>query len=283
MQKIIKFQKLLETQKSIVVPCVCDALSAMIAERVGFKLLTTGGFVIAATAFGLPDIGLLTLTEMVQINKQIINAVDIPIFADADNGFGGLNNVTRTVKSFEEIGAVGINLEDQVLPKRCGHLDGKEVISLADAVKKIEVAVKVRKNPNFKIIARTDARATHGLSEAIRRGKAFAKAGADVIFIEAPQTKDEIITIAKEIREKPLLINLVDFGKTPFLPTDELEHLGYKLIVFSLSSLLVTVKSLTELFRRLKQCHTTLDIQSQMCTFAEFKDLIRLEKFNRGF
>jgi 2-methylisocitrate lyase-like PEP mutase family enzyme len=215
-----------------VLPGAWNALSGLLIEQAGFLgVYVTGGGI--ARSNGVPDIGLITMGEQIASVKMICDAVSIPVLADADTGYGNAINVMRTVRDMESAGAAGIHIEDQVTPKRCGHYEGKEVVDRGEFLKKIEAACLARKNEEFVIIARTDARAVFGLDEAIQRGQDSILAGADVIFVEAPQTVDEIKQIADTIRA-PLLLNMVtQGGKTPFVPTDELERMGYDIILFA--------------------------------------------------
>ncbi len=228
MRKTALLRKMLEAREPLVMCGAYDALSAILIERAGFKAIQCTGFGIAASMIAKPDVGLLSYGEMLDQTRRIIQAVDLPVMGDGDTGFGGAVNVVRTVKEFEACGAAGINLEDQVFPKRCGHLEGKEIISEEEMIGKIQAAVDVREDPDFIINARTDAVAVSGIEEAIRRGKAYAKAGADLIFVEAPQNHDQIQRIVKEI-DAPISINLFDAvkgGKTPILSIAELKELG---------------------------------------------------------
>jgi carboxyvinyl-carboxyphosphonate phosphorylmutase len=227
-----RLRELIAAPEILVLPGAWDGLSAILIEQAGFQgVYVTGGGIARST--GVPDIGLITLHEQVARVKMICEAVAVPVLADADTGYGNAINLMRTVREMEAVGTAGIHIEDQVTPKRCGHYEGKEVVERREFVKKIEAACAARRDADFVIIARTDARAVMGLDEAIARGQACREAGADVIFIEAPQTLDEIKRVADAI-DAPLLINMVtQGGKTPYVLTDALERMGYDIIIFA--------------------------------------------------
>jgi len=228
-----KLRELLAKQELLIAPAAYDALSAKIIEEAGFKLMAVTGYGVSAALLGKPDVGLTTLTEVVDVARHIVGAATIPVFCDADTGYGNALNLMRTVREMESAGAAGIHIEDQITPKRCGHYEGKEVVDRREFVKKIEAACAARRDEDFVIIARTDARAVLGLEEALRRGEECRRAGADVLFIEAPQTVEEIRRIADTL-DAPLLINMVTKGgKTPYVATDELESMGYDMIIFA--------------------------------------------------
>jgi len=227
-----RLRELIAAPEILVLPGAWDGLSAILIEQAGFQgVYITGGGIARST--GVPDIGLITLNEQVARVKMICEAVAVPVLAEADTGYGNAINLMRTVREMEAVGTAGIHIEDQVTPKRCGHYEGKEVVDRREFVKKIEAACAARRDTDFVIIARTDARAVMGLEAAIARVKACCEAGADVIFIEAPQTIDEIKRVADAI-DAPLLINTVtQGGKTPYVSTDELERMGYDIIIFA--------------------------------------------------
>src|SRR5688572_24943060 len=207
-----------------------DVFTARLIEAAGLETVFLGGFGTSASLLGLPDVGLITLTEMADAVRRMAQRVSIPVVADGDTGHGNLHNVVRTVREFERAGAAGILLEDQVTPKRCGHFEGKQVIAADEMVLKFKAACSARRDPDFVIIARTDARAVEGLDAAIARVNRYAAAGADVCFIEAPQGLDELRRIPREVKH-PLLVNMLSGGVTPILPVAELEQLGYKIVV----------------------------------------------------
>ena len=222
---------ILRNGDSIVVPGSYDALSALVAAEAGFKAIYLSGFGVAGSLLGKPDIGLVTAEQMVNTIRYVVEASgNIPVIADGDNGYGGVSSVANLVNAYEEAGAQCIQIEDQVSPKRCGHMDNKEVVGLDDAVSKIAASVQSRKSKDFLIMARTDSRATHGLNEALRRGEAFLKVGADILFIEAPASTEEMETIKKEFPETVLVANMVEEGKSPVLKVSELSEMGYQIV-----------------------------------------------------
>jgi carboxyvinyl-carboxyphosphonate phosphorylmutase len=225
-----QFRQLLAGDRIILAPGAFDALSARIVERVGFPCvyLTGGGL---SRSWGFPDLGLMTMTENVGFIARVCDSVEIPVIADADTGYGNALNVFRTVREYERSGVASFHLEDQVTPKRCGHYEGKEVVDRSEMIGKIRAAVDGRTDPEMALIARTDARAVMGLEEAIERGNEYARAGADIIFVEAPQSVDELKCIAKEI-DAPVLVNMIKGSRTPLLPPGELEDMGYKIVIY---------------------------------------------------
>lgn len=227
------------------VPGVYDGLSARVVERAGFPAAYVTGFGAAASRLGLPDTGLISFKEMADHVAALADAVSIPLLADADTGYGDALNVARTTRAWARAGAAAIQIEDQTWPKRCGHTAGKEVLPLPDAVSKVRAAVDARAELDIVVIARTDARAVRGLDEALERGRAFADAGADVVFVEAPESRAELERIAEAI-EAPLMVNLLEGGKTPLLPRAELEALGFVLAIYPLTLLYVAAHALQE-------------------------------------
>ena len=226
------FRKRIEEKQIIIAPGIYDAFTAKLAEHVGFEALYITGAGIAAGLLGVPDIGLVTMTEQLEQARRIVGATELPVICDADTGYGNPLNVLRTVKEFEKAGICAIHLEDQVMPKKCGHLDGKKVISTEEMVNKLKAALDARVDSNFLIIARTDARAIYGLQDAIERGQRFAEIGVDMIFIEAPESVNELIIIGKSLTHVPLLVNRGGGGKTPGLSAEELGALGFRICNF---------------------------------------------------
>ena len=235
-----KLRKALAGKGLITAPGVYDMISAKIADRLGFTTLYMTGFGVSAT-LGMPDAGLASYTEMVERVTQICQGTSTPVICDGDTGFGGLLNVERTIRGYETAGAAGIQIEDQVFPKKCGHTPGRRVVPAEQMVRKIEVAVASRSSPDFLIVARTDARTKHGLDEALRRGEAYAEAGADILFIESPESEEEMARIGRHF-DLPLVANMADGGRTPILPKKRLEELGYRLAIFPVTGLLATAK-----------------------------------------
>ena len=277
MNKSSKLKQLLNGDKSIVVPGVHDPMSAKIFEDCGFDVIFAGGFSLSASTLGVPDIGLLTMSENIERVKRITSHINIPLIADMDTGYGNPINVIRTVKESINAGAAAIILEDQSWPKRCGHMEGKSVIPMDEHIEKIKAANYAREGSDLIIIARTDSRGTHNLEEAIKRGKALEKSGADVIFIEAPQTEEEIRIIGKEIK-KPLLINLIEGGKTPNLSISEFESLGFKIILHPLTSIFATAYSMKKLANHIKSNSTTNNY-NEILDFNEFEKVVDLQKY----
>lgn len=278
-QLIRSLREQLEDEKKIVVlPGVFDALSARIAEQTGFAAMFQTGYGSSATLLGMPDLGFLNAGESLENAKRIISAVKAPVLIDADTGYGNPLNVWRLVKDLENLGAAGIFLEDQIWPKRCGHMSGKDVIPRNDYVQKLRAAIKARRNKDFIIVARTDARAPLGLQEAIERGKLYRKVGADVIFVEAPRNLDELKRVADQI-DAPLVANMIEDGVTPNLRADQLLKLGYRIAVFPLSALYSAAYAMRRVFIELKQSGGTKKSSKTMLTFADFNRLMELEKY----
>jgi carboxyvinyl-carboxyphosphonate phosphorylmutase len=275
--KAKKLRELLRRPGIIRAPGAYDAWSAKLAEMAGFPAVYLTGYGVSASLLGKPDIGLVTMTEIVSQAKNMAAAVDVPLIADADNGYGGVLNVVRAVQEFERAGCAGIQLEDQVFPKRCGHMEGKVLILKDEMTAKIRAAIHARRNKDTVIIARTDARAVNGFDDAAARAQAYSDAGADVIFFEAPESVEEMKNIARLIKT-PLLVNMVEKGKTPFLTGKELEALGYKIVIYPASTLYAATRALTDMLAALKRDDTT-STYSSMVGFAEFNDLIGLQKF----
>jgi 2,3-dimethylmalate lyase len=271
-------EQLEDKNKIIVLPGVFDALSAKIAEHVGFEAMFQTGYGSAASLLGMPDFGLLNSGETVDNAMRIIRAVDVPVLVDADTGYGNPLNVWRLVRDLESLGAAGIFLEDQVWPKRCGHMAGKDVIAKEEYMPKLKAALEARHSKDFIIVARTDARAPIGLEEAIERGKAYRKAGADVIFVEAPRSVEELRTVAKEI-DAPLVANMIEDGVTPNLSATELVKIGYRIAVFPLSAIYSATFAMRQVLTELKNSGTTKQSRNLMVTFKDFNQFMDLDHF----
>ncbi|MEW5840062.1 MAG: isocitrate lyase/PEP mutase family protein [Thermoproteota archaeon] len=271
-------EQLEDKNRIIVLPGVFDALSARIAEQVGFEAMFQTGYGSAAALLGMPDFGFLNAGETVDNARRIIRAVSAPVMVDADTGYGNPLNVWRLVRDLESLGAAGIFLEDQVWPKRCGHMIGKDVIPRDDYLPKLRAAVEARKSKEFIIVARTDARAPLGLDEAISRAKAYRKAGADVIFVEAPRTVAELKKVADEV-DAPLVANMIEDGVTPTMPARELLELGYRVAVFPLSGLYSATYAMREVFTELKKTGETKKTRRMMVTFKDFNEFVDLQKY----
>jgi methylisocitrate lyase len=265
-------------ERIIVMPGVFDALSARIAQNVGFDAMFQTGYGSAASLLGMPDYGFLNAGEMIDNARRIVRAADIPVIVDADTGYGNPLSVWRVVRDLESIGAAGVFLEDQVWPKRCGHMQGKNVIPPDDYILKLKAAQDARKSKDFIIVARTDARACRGLEEAITRGKMYYKAGADVIFIEAPTSANELYQIANEI-DAPLVANMIEEGVTPNLSAKQLFDMGYAISLFPLSALYAATFAMKEVLNELKQNGTTKQVRKKMVTFSDFNKLVELQRY----
>jgi len=262
----------------ILSPGVYDCISAKIAEKSGFQVIFTSGFGISGSVLGYPDYGLLTATEMLNAAGHISKSVDIPVIADIDTGYGNPLNVVRTIRDVIDLGIAGVILEDQEWPKRCGHLEGKRIIPIGEHVEKIRAARFASGESGLVIVARTDARAELGLAEAIRRGKAYYEAGADVVFIEAPQTEEELKEIPSALPDILLLANMIEGGKTPCLSVQDLEKLGFKLGVFALSGLFAATRAIEDCFRFLKENGTTSGFENRS-SFKDYKEIIDIKKY----
>jgi methylisocitrate lyase len=278
MSPVETLRQLLARPEIIVIPGVYDCLSAKLVEKMGFEVAATSGFGIAASTLGLPDYGFLTATEMLYTVGRISQSITIPLIADLDTGYGNTLNVIRTIQDAVRLGVAGVLLEDQECPKKCGHFEGKRVIQMTEHVEKIQAAIKARGDSDLVIISRTDARAPLGLEEAIARGRAYIDAGADILFVEAPQSVTELQTIAKAFPDIPLVANIVEGGKTPSLSAAELQDLGYKIVFFPLTGLLAVTQTMTACFSHLKEQGTTVNF-SGLFDFKEFQTLIGVDKY----
>lgn len=255
-----------------------DVLSAVLIEQAGFESVFMGGFGTSASLNGYPDLNFLGLMEMVDAARRMAHRLSIPLIADADTGHGDIHNVMRCVQEFEGAGAAGIILEDQAFPKRCGHFGGNQVIESSEMVTKFKAAVAAREDNNFIFIARTDARGTHNLDEAIDRVNRYCDAGADVAFIEAPLSINEMEEICKRV-EYPKLVNMLAFGKTPILSAKELEELGFKIVVAPIDSVLLTAKAMREMAEVFKRDGHTKSLEDKMVQFDDIKDILGLQEY----
>lgn len=273
-----RLRALLERPGILVLPGVYDCLGAKLCEQCGFEVAFTSGFGISASTLGKPDYGFLTASEMLYAVGRIVDATRLPVVADIDTGYGNPLNVMRTVQELVRLGAAGIILEDQEWPKRCGHFEGKRVISMEEHVEKIRAAVEARGDSGLVIIGRTDARASLGLEEAIRRGRRYFESGADIIFIEAPQSREELETISDSLPEAPLFANMIEGGRTPLLTSEDLEQLGFKIVVFPLSGLFAATRAQALCLRHLREKGTTAGF-GQLLSFAEFEPIVEVDRF----
>jgi len=261
----------------ITAPGVFDLISAKIADRLGFDALYMTGYGTVASHLGYPDAGLATYSDMLGRVRQMVTGIETPLIADGDTGYGGLLNVEHTVRGYEAAGAQAIQLEDQEFPKKCGHTRNRRVIPMADAAAKIRVAAEARDSKDFLIIARTDARTGHGLDEALRRGEAYAKAGADILFIEAPETVEEIERIGASF-DLPLLANMVDGGRTPLLSRGDLERLGFAIAIFPVTGFLAAAAAMASAYDHLKGNGSSKDWRGELYSFDDFSLLMGFEK-----
>ncbi len=274
--------KLLDRENSILVmPGVYDALTAKIAEHVGFEAIFQTGYGTSASMLALPDFGFLSITETLETARRITRAVDIPLIVDVDTGYGNPLTVAKLVNDLQRIGVSGIFLEDQVWPKRCGHMKGKEVIDSNEYVQKLKSAIDAKKEDSeFLIVARTDAAAPLGLNEAIRRGKLYKEIGADIVFVEAPHSIEDMKKVSEQI-DAPLVANMIEEGVTPNLTAAELLDLGYKIALFPLSGLYSSTYAIYNTFDTLKRTGTTKSMKEKMMKFKEFNELVELDKYMR--
>jgi methylisocitrate lyase len=272
-----RIRELVRRSEPLLMAGVYDALSAKIATEVGFEATFISGYSVAATALGEPDFGLLTQTEITTVARAVCGAMSLPVLVDCDTGYGNAINVIRTVHDMQRAGAAGIFLEDQVWPKRCGHMRGKRVIPLEEQLAKLRAALDARSSGDLFIVARTDARAAVDLEEALRRARAFRDLGVDAVFVEAPESIDELRAVVRALPDVPLVANMVEQGKTPLLTKAELADLGFRLIVCPLAGLLAAARALRETYRHLREHGTSRDILDRLLGFEEFHALIDLE------
>jgi methylisocitrate lyase len=271
---------MLRSKKPLVIPGVYDALGAKIAQKVGFDAIFQTGYGTSATLFGMPDYGFVGSTETVDNARRICNSVSIPVIVDADTGYGNALSVWKLVKELESAGAGGIFLEDQKWPKKCGHMQGKEIVPQEEYTEKLSAALDARESKDFLIVARTDARATEGLEEAIQRGKQNKKTGADAIFVEAPESLEEMKEIGKEINA-PLVANMIEGGTTPLNSAETLNKLGFKIILYPLSILYANTFATMSILKDLKSTGSTLKHRQRLVNFDQFNDLVELQKFRK--
>jgi methylisocitrate lyase len=269
-----RLRRMLDEPEIIVLPGAYDALTARLAEQAGFNACFTTGFGFAASVLGMPDFGFLTMTETMDRVRHIVRALSVPLVADMDTGYGNALNVVRTVRECVALGVAGIILEDQEWPKKCGHFEGKRVISADEQCAKLRAAADARDGDDLVIIGRTDARQPLGLEEAIERGKRYREAGADVVFVEAPRSVEELRAVKDAIPDAPLFANMIEGGKTPLLSSAELQELGYKMVVYPLSALFSAAKAVRETFRALHDDKTTASRQDALVSLAEFEEII---------
>ncbi len=273
-------KNMLKSKKPLVIPGVYDALGAKIAQKVGFDAMFQTGYGTSATLFGMPDYGFIGASETVDNARRICRAVTVPVIVDSDTGYGNALSVWKLVKELESAGASGIFLEDQKWPKRCGHMQGKEIISQEEYTEKLSAAIDARENKDFIIVARTDARATEGLDEAIERGKQNKKTGADAVFVEAPRSIDEMKKIGKEINA-PLVANMIEGGATPLSSAEILSKMGFNIILYPLSVLYANTFATMNILTELKNTGNTAKYKQKVVNFDQFNELVELPKFRK--
>ena len=280
MRRTTRLKELIAAPRILVMPGVHDALGARIAEAAGFDAVTQGGYSATATLLGAPVSSQLSLTEMASMYERLAEATSLPILADADTGFGNVTNVARTVRLYERAGVAGLFIEDRVFPKRCGHMAGKAVVPTAEWIAKLRSALDARTDPDFVVMARTDALAVHGVDEAIERAQIAREAGADLLFVEAPTDVGQMRRICREI-PGPCLANNVEAGRSPVLPASELEAIGYAAVVFPVAATYAVARALRDLFATIRRSGTTADAQARLTTFDEFNELVGLSSQRR--
>ena len=271
-----RLRELLNSGQTVVAPGAFDPLAARLVEEAGFAAVYMTGFGTSAALLGRPDVGLLTMTEMADSAGRIAACVDIPLIADADTGYGNPLNVIRTVGAYEAAGVAGLHIEDQVAPKKCGHMEGKLVIGADEMAQKVRAAVDARTDPDFVIIARTDARAVEGLDSALDRARRYRDAGADVLFIEALVSEAEIEAAAAAFPDVPLLFNWAEGGKTPPVSLDRLTELGYRIVIFPIGTLLAATAAMRRILQEIAAAGTPASLLGELPTFGEFTDFIGL-------
>lgn len=262
-------KSLLSADEIVIAPGIFDGISARIAESFGFDVLYMTGYGTVGSHLGVPDAGLASYRDMVDRVQMLADTVSAPMIADGDTGYGGLLNVQHTVRGYEAVGAAGIQLEDQEFPKKCGHTPGKKVIPIEDAAKKIRVAAESRDSSDFLIVARTDARAVNGLDDALRRAEAFAEAGADILFVEAPESVEEMEKVCRTF-DQPKLVNVVEGGKTPVLSAAEYQEIGFDIAIFPGSGFLAMGAALKNVYGHLKQTGGTIGSEQPLDSFEDF-------------
>jgi 2-methylisocitrate lyase-like PEP mutase family enzyme len=276
MRKTSLFKQLIEFPEILLLPGVHDTLSARIGAEAGFKAMTGGGYSASATLLGQPDTSQLSLTEMVDHYTRICDVIDVPFFGDGDTGFGNVTNVARTVRMYERAGLAGMFIEDQVFPKRCGHMFGKDVIPAQEMVAKLKAALDARQDPDFVIMARTDANAVNGIDDALERMALYREVGADLLFVEAPRNTDEMRRICTEL-DGPNLANMIEGGATPLLSLEELTKIGFAVVTYPVAATFVVAKAMRAFMRYLAKTGTTAGFDPEMLQFEDFNEIIDLK------
>ncbi|TAM75649.1 carboxyvinyl-carboxyphosphonate phosphorylmutase [bacterium] len=277
---VARLKELLTGKRIAIAPGATDAWVARLIEEAGFPLVYMTGAGVANTLLGEPDIGLVTMSEMVAQASRIAHAVSVPVLADADTGFGGVANVARTVREYERAGIEGLHIEDQAFPKKCGHFEGKVLVEPAEMILRLEAALAARTDPNFVIIARCDARAVEGLDAAIERARLYARTGVDALFVEAPQSIEEVRRIPEALPDIPLIANMVEGGKTPLVSAAELERLGYRIVLYANFALRVAAYAVRDALATLRDTGTSAGMLDSILSWKDRQALVRLPEAN---
>jgi methylisocitrate lyase len=277
MKRTTRFRLLIEAPEIVILPGVHDALTLRLAEQAGFQAVTCGGYSATASLLGAPDVQQLSMTEMADMYARLCDATELPLFADGDTGYGNTTNVARTVRAYERAGVAALFIEDQESPKRCGHMEGKRVIPAGDMVAKLKAALDARVDADLIICARTDARAVHGLDDAIERCQLYREAGADLLFVDAPVSVEELRRVCSEI-DGPCFANLVEGGKTPILSARQLEAMGFAAVTWPVSASYAIARAVADVYAALLRDGTTNAVRDRMLDFAAFNSLIGLEQ-----
>jgi 2-methylisocitrate lyase-like PEP mutase family enzyme len=269
-------RRLLDDPRIVIAPGAADALTARLIEEAGFGLVYATGAGIANVQHGVPDIGLLGLEDVLRVVRAIVSVVNVPVLVDADTGFGGSMNVARSVREIERAGAAGVQLEDQVMPKRCGHFEGKEVVPPDEMIARLRAAQLARLDPAFVIVARTDARQTHGLDEALDRARTYAEAGADAVFVEALESEEELARVRDAVPSVPLVVNLVHGGRTPILPAETLEKLGFSMALYANLQLCAAVYAVRGALQHLRDTGSSEGLEDRIASWEDRQRLVGL-------
>jgi len=275
MKNTTRFRQLVESPEILMLPGVHDVLSARIAEQAGFEAVTCGGYSISATLLGQPDTSQPSMTEMAQYYERMCDAVSVPVFGDGDTGFGNVTNTARTVRFYERAGLAGMFIEDQVFPKRCGHMAGKDVVPTGEMIAKLRAALDARDDPEFVIMARTDAIAINGIDDALERLHAYRAAGADLLFADAPENTDQMKRLCDEL-DGPVMANIIDGGRTPVLHIDELARIGFAVATYSLATTYVVARAVRDFMAHLAEHGTSSGYSDRMLDFHAFNEFVGL-------
>lgn len=275
-----RFRELVTAPEILQMPACHDGLSAKVLEQAGFQAIAAAGYGLSGSLLGMPDIGLLSGTEMIDQYRNLCAAVSIPVFVDLDTGFGDLNNVIRAVREVEQTGAAGLFIEDQTYPKRCGHMQGKQVVSIEEYLPKLEAALWARQNPAFVIMARTDAYSIRGIDEALHRASSYAKAGADMVFVEALDSKEAMRRVNQTLSDlkTPSMANMIEGGRSPFMTAAELQDLGYSLVAYPCGSVFTAVKAMQEWAWSLREQGSSRAVRERMLSFDEYDEFIGTQR-----